>query len=61
MNLTKVIKSIADTRRKRSERQAYLFVDLKKAYDSVKRDLLFKIMWDRCSSDPERQLVKILF
>ena len=60
VNLTKCLQTILDTRRKRSTRKAYIFVDLKKAYDSVRRDLLFKIMMGRCQNDEERNLVLIL-
>ena len=60
VNLTKCLQTILDTRKKRSARKAYIFVDLKKAYDSVRRDLLFKIMMERCQNDEERNLVLIL-
>jgi predicted RNA-binding protein YlxR (DUF448 family) len=56
-----VLTSISDTRRKRNQRKAYIFVDLKKAYDSVKRDVLFRALWRRCQSDQERSVVKILY
>jgi hypothetical protein len=54
INLYKCLQVILDTRRKRSQRKAFIFVDLKKAYDSVKRDLLFKILME------ERNLILIL-
>ena len=36
-NLARVFESIVETRMKRKLRKAYVFVDLKKAYDSVDR------------------------
>ena len=34
-----------------------LLVDLTKAFDCVKRDLLFEILWKRAQNDKERHLV----
>ncbi len=35
INLTKVLESINDARKKRNKRRVYIFVDIKKAYDTV--------------------------
>jgi hypothetical protein len=59
-NLTRLLESINYTRRKRSKREAYLFVDLRKAYDSVNKNILFNILWDRCKNDDERRLVSLI-
>ncbi len=38
----------------------YIFVDLQKAYDRVKRDKLFELLWDECKDDDDRCIVKLL-
>ncbi len=38
----------------------YIFVDLQKAYDRVKRDKLFELLWDECKDDDDRRIVKLL-
>ncbi len=60
VNLTRVFRSIKETRRNCNKRMVYIFVDFKKAYDTVKRDKLFNIIWQKCTTDEERCLVKML-
>ena len=50
-NLTKLLECIGSTRRKSKSRKAYIFVDLKKAYDSVSRVKLFEMLRKRCRSE----------
>ena len=38
-----------------------LLVDLTKAFDCVKRDLLFDILWKRAHNDFERYLVQLIY
>ena len=59
-NLAIVFDSILSSRRKRSTRVAYLFVDLKKAFDSVNRQKLYEILLKRCKNNNDRQIVVLL-
>ncbi|MFN9905931.1 MAG: hypothetical protein ACK56F_07375, partial [bacterium] len=38
-----------------------LLVDLTKAFDCVKRDLLFDILWKRAKNDSEKCLVQLIY
>ena len=38
-----------------------LLEDLTKAFDCVKRDLLFKILWQRAQNDSEKHLVQLIY
>ena len=45
MHASTLLKSISDHQKKdKRNRKIYVFVDLKKAYDSVRRDKLFEIL-----------------
>ena len=37
-----------------------MLIDLQKAYDSVDREVLWKILKGRCKSDDERALVELM-
>ncbi|MFM7728357.1 MAG: RNA-directed DNA polymerase [Flavobacteriales bacterium] len=41
----------------RNKRKFYMLIDLQKAYDSVDREILWKVLLDRCQEEDERQLV----
>ena len=56
-NLVKVFKSISITRRRRTQRKVYLFVDLKKAYDSVIRKKLWEVLYRRCENENDESIV----
>ena len=48
MHASTLLKSISDHQQKdKKNRKIYVFVDLKKAYDSVRRDKLFEILIKR--------------
>ncbi len=59
-NLTKVMTSILNTRRKRNDRVGYMFIDFRKAYDTVRRDQLFGMLLKRCSTDEERSILSLI-
>jgi hypothetical protein len=61
LNLTKLLTHINDTRRKRTQRSGYLFVDLKKAYDSVDRNKLFQILLNRATNNEERKIIYLIW
>ena len=42
------------------KRKFYMLIDLQKAYDSVDRERLFKLLYERCKNDDERALVKLM-
>ena len=42
------------------KRKFYMLIDLQKAYDSVDREVLWKILKGRCKSDDERALVELM-
>lgn len=42
------------------KRKFYMLIDLQKAYDSVDREILWKILKDRCKSDDEKALVELM-
>jgi hypothetical protein len=45
-----------------SKKKRYgLLVDLTKAFDCIKRDLLFDILWRRAQNDSERHLVQLIY
>jgi DNA polymerase sigma len=53
MHVSRVLKSIKEHQQKdRKNRKIYMFVDLKKAYDSVRRSQLFDIIWKRAGECP---------
>jgi hypothetical protein len=56
----KLLNSINATRRKRSERPIYIFVDLKKAYDSVDRETLMRILRKRSTNPNEEKIVRLI-
>ena len=59
-NLTKLLTVIKDTRRKSKQRKIYMFVDLRKAYDSVERNLLFQELEFRCENECDVAMVNIM-
>ncbi len=45
-----------------SKKKRYgLLVDLTKAFDCIKRDLLFEILWKRTQNEPERHMVQLIY
>ena len=44
----------------RKQRKFNLRIDLKKAYDTVDRDKLFTILYNRCRNDTDRALVNLM-
>ena len=42
------------------KRKFNMLIDLQKAYDSVDREILFKIVISRCQNDDEKKLVKLM-
>jgi DNA-binding winged helix-turn-helix (wHTH) protein len=45
-----------------SKKKKYgLLVDLTKAFDCVKRDLLFDILWKRANNETEKHLVQLIY
>jgi hypothetical protein len=44
----------------RNKRKFYMLIDLQKAYDSVDREILWKVLLDRCKDEDERQLVNLI-
>jgi hypothetical protein len=44
----------------RKKRQYNLLIDLQKAYDSVDREILWKILDKRCKSNQEKSLIELI-
>jgi hypothetical protein len=44
----------------RKQRKYILLIDLQKAYDTVDRDKLFTILYNRCKNDTDRALVNLM-
>ena len=44
----------------RNKRKFYMLIDLQKAYDSVDREILWKLLKDRCQDDDQRQIVDLI-
>ncbi len=44
----------------RNKRKFYMLIDLQKAYDSVDREILWKILLSRCQDDDQRQIVELI-
>lgn len=63
LHATTLLKSITDhQRRDTKNRKIYVFVDLKKAYDSVRRHQLFGIMAEAYQNNPQQlRVVEALF
>ena len=47
-------------RRKRSERKVYVSLDLKKAFDSISRTMLFFMLRIKCSTREEYHIVGLI-
>lgn len=62
MHASTLLASImAHQRADRGKRKIYVFVDLKKAYDSVRRDQLFAMLVASAKSAEEMKIIQILF
>ena len=58
VHATSLIKSIMKHQRKdTANRKIYVFVDLRKAYDSVRRDQLFEMLMEDYKNSPERMKI----
>ncbi len=44
----------------RNKRKFYMLIDLQKAYDSVDRDILWRVLLSRCKDDDQRQIVELI-
>ena len=44
----------------RNKRKFYMLIDLQKAYDSVDREILWKVLLGRCKDDDQRQIVELI-
>ena len=44
----------------RNQRKYNLLIDIQKAYDTVDRDKLFNILYNRCKNDTDRALVNLM-
>lgn len=54
------MQSIIGSRKKSKSRKGYVFIDLKKAYDSIDRTLLFDILRKKCTNELENLFVDIV-
>ena len=59
-NITKLLKEIAKSRVYKSQRKAHLFIDFKKAFDTVNRRKLAEILIGRAKNESERHCIKLL-
>lgn len=59
-NNTKLVLSIIRTRRAHFKRNSYILVDLRKAYDSIYKEKLVKILRYRCEKDQEKRMVSLI-
>lgn len=59
-NITKLLNSILKDNRRKKDKEAFVLVDLKKAYDSVRRDLLFDTLQQRANTAQESKLVQLM-
>lgn len=60
VNLAKVINEILRTRKKPSERKVYTAINLRKAYESVIREKLFKFLRERAKTEEEGHLINLI-
>ena len=57
-NLAMVVERI--TNRRRGKGRITLFIDLEKAYDSVKREKLWEILLKRCRNQEEKDICRLI-
>ena len=59
-NISTVVARLKNSNRRQSERGISVFVDLKKAYDTVPRDRMIMYMLNAAETDADRQLISII-